>query len=374
MHLLNKTKEQLSSRLSNFIKRNNLCVDDEFRERLIHLLQGCADGKYKWQNLEKNCLLPIITRKLDGDLQEFYINHLNFGMGMTLRKLVNIHGEPEGNRRWKIYCDAQSKTNTFEYKNKKYGMSQEQFDAYNKTRSVTLENCISRHGIVEGTKVFDDYCEKQSYVGCKLGYFIEKYGVEDGTQKYHDLNKTKSISIENMIRVHGEISGPEKYHDWREAVVSNGCKFTSPISQELFKEIDSRLEFDGRSMFSDKNREFGFYDKTDFKAYLYDYVILDLKLCIEFNGDIYHANPEKYTPSHVFGYPYYGLSAKDIWDRDNKKNDKIRGRGYDVIVVWEADYRNNKEETILKCVEYINELRDRQVQREIARDTRDRCL
>lgn len=369
MQLLNATNEKLNATLTRFLAKHSLEIDCEFKERLLYLLQGCSDGIYKYQNLSKYWLIPIIQQKIEGDLQQFYCKHLRFGIGVTKDKMLHIYGEADGKLRWQSYCDVQAKTNTFEYKKEVHGMDKQEFLAYNKSRAVTLQNCISRHGVSKGTIIFDDYCRKQSYVGCKLEYFIELLGAEEGNKKYLEINKLKSISLDNMTRVHGEELGKEKYMAWRESVIHNGCPFVSPISQEFCRAIDDGLSYYDYSFYSkyaEKNKEFGFYDKENNKAYLYDYVLEEDKICIEFNGDLYHANPELFYPSQILGFPHYGLTSKDVWEKDEKKNDMIRARGYEVIVVWEYDYKNNKVETINKCLEYINELRDRKMQSQIS--------
>ena len=65
---------------------------------------------------------------------------------VTLEKLIITYGINEGKIRWEIYKQKQAYTNSFEYKNKKYGMTEEQFKNYNKNRSSTLELMCKRYG------------------------------------------------------------------------------------------------------------------------------------------------------------------------------------------------------------------------------------
>ena len=95
-----------------------------------------------------------------------------------------MFGEEEGLKKWNHYCELQSKSNKFEYKKEKYGWTEEDFNNFNKTRAITLENQIAKYGEEEGTKRFNDYCEKQVYAGNKLEYFIEKLGEIEGRKKY----------------------------------------------------------------------------------------------------------------------------------------------------------------------------------------------
>ena len=107
-------------------------------------------------------------------------------VGITENAMIRKWGEKEGKKRWKSYCDKQAETNTFEYKQEKYGWSKEQFEEFNKSRAVTLELCIERHGEEAGRKMWDEYCERQRYT-TSLEYMIEEYGEEEGTKKYKDF-------------------------------------------------------------------------------------------------------------------------------------------------------------------------------------------
>ena len=166
-----------------------------------------------------------------------------------------------------------------------------------------------------------------------------------------------------MIRIHGEIEGPTVYWNWFNSPKKKNNKFYSTISQKLFKEIESELKFSVNSNYAEKNKEYKFITEAK-KLYFYDYVIPDLKFCIEFNGDIYHANPTIYEETQRMSFPKRnaGRSAKDIWEYDANKIKNLHDEGFCVIIVWESEYKRNKRATILKCVEKINELYYRTMQ------------
>ena len=111
---------------------------------------------------------------------------------VTKKVLIKKYGDEEGLKRWNSYCSKQAETNTFEYKNKKYGMSKEEFDEYNKSRAVTYDNLVKRHGKEKGEEIWNNYCERQKVAGITKEYFIESYGKNIGTQKYIDMLKAKA--------------------------------------------------------------------------------------------------------------------------------------------------------------------------------------
>ena len=105
--------------------------------------------------------------------------------------MLHCIGKNIGLEKWNAYCNKQSITNSFDYKQEKYGWTKEQFDEYNASRAVTLRNLQRKHGIEAGTEKFDNYCKRQAYAGNDKQYFVERYGETVGAQKYLELNKKK---------------------------------------------------------------------------------------------------------------------------------------------------------------------------------------
>lgn len=276
---------------------------------------------------------------------------------LTLQKMIDKYGEIEGHKRWESYRHKQSISNTFEYKKDKYGWTVEQFDEYNKSRSVTLENLIKRHGYDLGTKKYNNYVERQRYAGCKIEYFIEKYGIEIGTEKYYELNKKKAITIDNFLAKYDnniEIA-TAKYLEWI-AKLSNPVSYSS-ISQELFNAIHdlikNKFEF---IYYYNNNGEWIYYNNEYKKLYMFDFFIKDNGKVIEFNGDYWHANPKKYKETDIISFPNsVTKSASEIWECDDKKRKLSLQCPYvsDYLVIWESDYIKDKKNTIEKCVNYL---------------------
>lgn len=85
---------------------------------------------------------------------------------------------------------------------------------------------------------------------------------------------------------------------------------------------------------------------VEINTYVVD-MVLD-NIVIEFYGDFWHRNPKHYLAEDVF----YGKSSKIIWEYDKKRLYYIKQQGYDVVVVWETDWKSNKH----KVVEQIKKL------------------
>lgn len=282
------------------------------------------------------------------DIIERYKIYKSCGVGVTLIKLCAKYGDTEGNIRWKSYCNKQAETNTFEYKQKKYGMTKEEFDEYNSGRAVTYENLIKRHGVKKGSKIWEEYCTKQAKSGCTLEYFIEKLGEDAGRQKYDEVCKLKGLNLQNFIRKYGETDGIIKF----EKYLKNKNSCTSDMSQELFNDLYNKL--------SKEDQTHCYYSSLNYERFLYnlketrfiDFCLENKKIIIEFNGNVYHANPKMYKENDVMAYR--NMTAKEIWEYDTIKERLAHNSGYKMIVVWELDYTENKEATIQQLMEMIN--------------------
>ena len=101
---------------------------------------------------------------------------------------------------------------------------------------------------------------------------------------------------------------------------------------------DNNIEYDYEvtCMFESFNEFFG-------RLYspVVDILVKHKKTVIEVNGDMWHANPEIYKPNdeiRVWG----GLkTAKEIWEKDKHRLLQIKNKGYNVIVIWERDIKEN---------------------------------
>ena len=63
------------------------------------------------------------------------------------------------------------------------------------------------------------------------------------------------------------------------------------------------------------------------------------KIAIEFFGDLWHANPKRYSnPDQPL--PGTRFTVGEIWKKDQSKIDYLKGQGYQVIIVWERDWRS----------------------------------
>jgi hypothetical protein len=237
----------------------------------------------------------------------------------TLDNYISIFGEDVGKQKWIEYCNKQSKSNCFEYKKSKYNWDEEKFNEYNKSRAITKNNFINKHGEIEGIKMWDNYINKQSY-SCTKEYFICNYG---------------------------EINGIKKYNNFCEKRIFKNISYSN-ISQLLFKNVDSCLN-NYSTYYATKNNEYCL--KTDNIIYYLDYYIEKLNIAIEFNGDIWHGNPTIFNENDN-PIPFNKeLKCKDIWKKDEQRIKLIKNKfNIDVIIIWEKYLNENGLEKTIKYI------------------------
>jgi very-short-patch-repair endonuclease len=97
-------------------------------------------------------------------------------------------------------------------------------------------------------------------------------------------------------------------------------------------------------------KSLGFESEVVVGRYRVDEINEKAKLIVEINGDYVHANPDIYKEDDQIRLPGSSYSAKDKWERDQKKIEKLKSLGYDVIVIWETDELSEKLAEISKAL------------------------
>lgn len=89
------------------------------------------------------------------------------------------------------------------------------------------------------------------------------------------------------------------------------------------------------------DKEWYSYDNINKRYYFIDFYIKELNLGIEFNGDMWHANPDIYKENDI-PFPYHAKRKSiDIWNQDKIKNDYLKTKLNKLIIIWEQDLNKN---------------------------------
>ena len=170
-----------------------------------------------------------------------------------------------------------------------------------------------------------------------LDFFINNYGVTEGSGKW-ESKRNKWINTMN--------SKPdcEKTEINRKKLYKNGSVSRGETS--LLNEIKTIVEYPEKI-----TSQLILHIPNSNNFFKYD-ISFDKKI-IEYNGDLWHANPKKYKCSDIPSFPNNKLTAEEIWNRDKRKINIAYDYGYKVLVVWESDYKKNKLNIINQCINFL---------------------
>jgi hypothetical protein len=205
--------------------------------------------------------------------------------------------------------------------------------------TFSLEKCIKTHGTEKGKEI---WMARQ--------FKWQKTLKEKSPPEIKRINKLKGITLENMIRKWGDTEGKQRYFNWLDKRIEELKKsgFYSKISQELFYTLLSKIDDPENVYFFSHNGEKTL--RKNGKTYFYDFYYNNS--IIEFNGDYWHMNPSLYESNHY--HEVKKKKAYEIWEDDNTKISVAGNKGCKILIVWESDYKNNKELIIDKCIKFLN--------------------
>lgn len=285
-------------------------------------------------------------------------NNWKLNTAPTLENFIRRHGEIEGSIKYK---------ERYEKNTKDYQINKSSIEEWNDKQSLkggSLENFIKRHGIEEGTSKYNDYVNK-----CKnpINKYIQKYGEIEGTLRYKEwVNKTprskedyirifgeddglkrhenkvkkSSNNLDNFIRLYGEVEGKIKYDKFIDTLINRkGIK----SSKESFIVIQSL-----KNLGVEENKiESNFTTNTEFNLVggkhtcFYDFYIKEYNLIIDYHGEIYHPQIEKYSLDESKKIYESNKARKNKFEnqynKDLYRSKLAKDNGYEYLIIWSYD-------------------------------------
>ena len=184
-----------------------------------------------------------------------------------------------------------------------------------------------------------------------IEYYLNKgMSFEEAKKALH--NRQSTFSYKKCIEKYGIKEGEKRFKERTKRWLNNfyksfDCKpgiTQSNIATELFEQLSKYINKDIKDC-----TEYKIYNKDLHKTYSYDFYYKNL--LIEFNGDYWHMNPKIYNKDDI--NKTVKRTASEIWNIDKAKYNFAIDNGYNIIIVWESDYRYNKKEVINKCIKNI---------------------
>lgn len=204
---------------------------------------------------------------------------------------------------------------------------------------------------------------KQNYTSIRsLQYWINKgFDVKEATVKLGDFQKRDKAFF---VFKYGDHEGEER---WKQKVESWLKTMNNKTDTEK-KEINLKRAYKNGSV---SKGEISLLNDIKLKIENSEEIISQLILpipgsnnflkydiayknkIIEYNGDIWHANPKNYKKTDIPNFPKNFLTAEQLWNKDNRKIQIAINNGFSVLVVWESDYKNNKDKILQECLNFL---------------------
>lgn len=209
--------------------------------------------------------------------------------------------------------------------------------------------------IKESVSKFAKFAIKDRIGTTDIRYYLNKGMTEEAKAALKDRQTT--FSLEKLIKKYGvkkaRIIFNKRQKKWMKSLIEGGNLKSgySEISQKLFRSIDSSIA-NGDFYYATKDKEY-FISEKGYRFKQYDFCDRTNKKIIEFNGDMYHANPKTYKSTDRPNPFKAELTAGMIWENDKKKIKLAKDNGFEVLIVWESDYRKDTNAVVRKCVEFL---------------------
>lgn len=214
----------------------------------------------------------------------------------------------------------------------------------------------------ENSKVFEkrlslinkEYCGKcarplmASLAGIKGTYN------EDGSLK-ENSGRFSRARVDAMNNEEYEIYKKQRKNATK--VLHDKLNSNPELKEEHYKKVfkNSRIGYISRAQRDIANilAEDGFLLEQYVEGLMCDIVNFEKKVVIEYNGDLFHANPRKYNPDDYIDI--IRMTAKEKWKKDYARNFRLRSCGWDVIIIWENEWINNRENILEKLKTFKDE-------------------
>lgn len=210
----------------------------------------------------------------------------------------------------------------------------------------------------EKKQEFLDKAYKNRVTATELQYYINQgMNLEDATKALSERQST--FGYKKMIEKHGIVEGVKRVKKrngkWVETLIKNDSIVSgaSNVANSLFDLLIEKGDLDINLVKTHKHNNEYFISKKGGSFYTYDFTYLKNNKMIEFHGDIFHGNPEKFIESERPNPWKQHLTVKEMKQEDDIKHEAARERGFDVMVVWENDFRKDLDSVVEKCLEFL---------------------
>lgn len=288
----------------------------------------------------------------------------------TLETFIVKYGEIDGTNKWSEYLktkDSNSKTWALKKSNGDIDIANEMLSKRKESVVVNLEKLIKKYGDVDiaKNKLSEINKNKDS---SSMNHFLKK---TNGDRKkaiklYHESSLKKDCMSINFFlkKTNGdlELAKMLQIEELKKRDVSfftaskESLKYFIPLYKHLRKNGVERNDiFLGVS----GSYEYRLHDLENNLTFSYDLTILSLNLIIEYHGEKFHPNIQKYGVNKLkedgWG-KYFRLNLQESIAKDKNKKELALKNGFEYLELWSSDSEEINKEKINKLIKKkINE-------------------
>ena len=126
--------------------------------------------------------------------------------------------------------------------------------------------------------------------------------------------------------------------------------------QKIFQNSKIGYLSKGHSDLHENIKHYGFVSEYQISNCSVDECCPELKIIVEYNGDFWHCNPNSWNSSDY--NKAIRMTAGEKWELDRNRRFFLKREGYVVIVVWEHEWKSNKDLVIKKIENEISKKRE----------------
>jgi very-short-patch-repair endonuclease len=307
--VLSKRNPKTLTQFRFYIRLNELKLKKMGRIENIHRI---ANSELSWQSMIEWAKRISFYEGKRGETLEYYTimhNDEKIAAEKMKKKSENISGDKNP---WHNHGGKYSpwKKGSVNYSEEAVNKAKE-----NATYNTTLIYYLKKgFGLCQSIKMLK---ERQA-VG-RLDKFISRYGEEEGLARWKarqekwmkNFNKTNYSKISQIL-----------FDELYDALENKETIYYATLYREDMKKYT--------------NKEYFF--KTNKSIIRPDFICLERKKIIEFDGDYWH---NKNLTANV--------------KREKERDLSIIDMGYDVLHIKESDFRQNKEKVLQECVNFLNQ-------------------
>ena len=215
-----KTKRAFSNK---FFKDHNITFDNIDHDKLITLNTFLSEDRTSERRAAFYQML-ISETTLEKDLLLRYEKYVNTPLHTELFYRLKF-GDSEGTNLYHIAKNKRGYGNTLKGHIVKFGLEEgtKLYNERNSKRAHTLDNFIRLYGEINGPIKYKSAIDNKG--GCKLENMVALYGETEGEKRWNDWKDRCKSSEENFIKRHGEELGKQKWQEFKDKAISSEKNF-----------------------------------------------------------------------------------------------------------------------------------------------------